>query len=58
MATKRQLESRFRTARKRYKKEQKIAELAQRRRNYWLRVADALEDRLGLVKEGQTEMKI
>lgn len=54
---KEQLKSRYDDANKRWNEERGEVRRAQQRRDYWDKVMRNLEERLGLVRDGQLEME-
>jgi hypothetical protein len=56
VANKRSLRLKYISAKRRVAKETKIMNNARSRKNYWQTVAENLELRLELIKNGQTEM--
>jgi hypothetical protein len=56
--TKRELQSRYRKAARRVKRETLIVERARDRRDYWSQVKKNLEVRLKLASEGQLELPL
>lgn len=56
--TKRQMQSRINTEKRKRMRASKDIDAARKREDYWRRIQDSLEYRLELVAEGQLEMRV
>lgn len=56
--TKRQIRGRLRTAQKRVAKARGEVDRARQRRDYWSKVSNEMQGRLGMVEDGQMEMEL